>query len=117
MIIRMINFHEHKLWQEAFVGLMDIHEALEKLEIEPPDAEVARELIKSAEHVAATIADGLTRRDNRRGRELIENAVGEVAETRTHLAIAWGRGLLEDETFKKLDGQYDRLSSSLQIYR
>ncbi len=113
----MINFHEHKLWQESFVGLMDIHEALEKVEIEPSDAEVAHELIQSAEHAAATIADGLTRRDQRRGRELIENAVGEVAKTRTHLAIGWGRGLLEDETFKKLDGQYDQLSSSLQSFK
>lgn len=117
MIIRMINFHENKLWQEAFVGLMDIHEALDKVEIEPADEEVAHELVKSAEHAAATIADGLTRRDQDRGRELIENAVGEVAKTRTHLAIAWGRGLLEDEIFKKLDGQYDRLSSSLQSYK
>lgn len=111
------NFHEHKLWQEAFVGLMDIHEALEKLETQSPDAEVAQELIKNAERVAATIADGLTRRDQRRGRELIDNAIGEVAKTRTHLAIAWGRGLLSDETFKKLDSQYDRLSSSLQTLR
>jgi len=111
------NFHEHKLWQEAFVGLMDIHEFLDKVEVEPPDAEVAHELIKSAEHAAATIADGLTRRDQRRGRELIENAVGEVAKTRTHLAIAWGRGLLEDETFKKLDGQYDQLSQELQSFK
>lgn len=117
MTIRMVNFHEHKLWQEAFVGLMDIHEALDEMETTPPDADVAHELIKSAEHVAATIADGLTRRDQRRGRELIENAVGEVAKTRTHLAIAWCRGLLEDEIFKKLDGQYDRLSSSLQTFR
>lgn len=113
----VLNFHEHRLWQEAFVGLMDIHEALDSVNIDPPDGEVAHELLRAAEHATAMIADGLTRRDNRRGRELIENAVGEVAKTRTHLAIAWGRGLLEDEVFKKLDSEYDRLSQSLQNFK
>lgn len=95
----MTNFHEHKLWQEAYVALMDLQDP---------------ELIDSGQEVAATIADSLTRQDRRAGRELMQKAVGLVAKTRTKLAVAWGRGILDDETFKKLDGTYASLSSSLQ---
>lgn len=105
----MTNFHEHKLWQEAYVALMDLHAAVEE--------EDARDLVGSAHEVAATIADSLTRDDRRAGRDLIAKAVGLVAMTRTHLAVAWGRGLMDDETFKKLDDQYAQLSSSLQSFR
>lgn len=111
----MINFHEHKLWQESYVALMDIHEALE--EGLSAQAGGAPELITSAEEVAATIADSLTRQDRRVGRDLMTKAVGIVAMTRTHLAVAWGRGFVDDATFKKLDDQYAALSSSLQSFR
>lgn len=104
----MTNFHEHKLWQESYVALMDVHEVVE--------SEDARDLITSAEEVAATIADSLTRSDRRVGRDLMTKAVGLVAKTRTHLAVAWGRGHMDDETFKKLDDQYAQLSSSLQSF-
>lgn len=95
----MTNFHEHKLWQEAYVALMDL---------ENP------ELAPSAKEVAATIADSLTRSDRRVARELLQVAVGLVAKTRTELAVLWGKGLLSDELFKKIDDQYASLSSSLQ---
>ena len=95
----MTNFHEHKLWQEAYVALMDL---------ENPD------LAPSAKDVAATIADSLTRTDRRVSRELLQVAVGLVAKTRTELAVAWGKGLLTDELFKNLDDKYAALSSSLQ---
>lgn len=105
----MTNFHEHKLWQESYVALMDLYEALED--------GGAPELVTSAQEVAATIADSLTRADRRVGRDLIMKAVGLVAMTRTHLAVAWGRGLVDDEMFKKLDDKYASLSSSLQSFR
>lgn len=95
----MVNFHEHKLWQEAYVALM---------ELEDP------ELIATGQEIAAIIADSLTREDRRVGRDLIHNAVALVAKLRTQLAILWGQERLDDETFKKLDGTYAALSSSLQ---
>lgn len=102
----MTNFHEHKLWQAAYVALMDLYDSLEPGE--------AGDLVDAAQQVCATIADSLTRRDGRVARDLRDRAVGEVAKTRTHLAVAWGRGLLDDEVFKKLDTSYDSLSFSLQ---
>lgn len=98
----MVNFHEHKLWQEAFVLLIDLEDP---------------ELLASAQEVAATIADSLTRVDRRVGRELIQKAIGLVAKTRTQLAVAWGKGRMDDATFKALDDKYAALSSSLQNFR
>lgn len=113
----MTNFHEHKLWQESYVALMDLHEALDDGEFESHDEEIVEELLAAAQMVAATIADSLTRQDRRVGRDLMMKAVGEVAITRTHLAVAWGRGLMDDETFRGLDDQYAKLSESLQNFR
>ncbi|MBI4066267.1 four helix bundle protein [Candidatus Gottesmanbacteria bacterium] len=113
----MTIFHEHKLWQESYVALMDIHEALDKVEVEAHDEGIVKELIIVAQEVAATVADGLTRQDRRVGRDLMTKAVGQVAMTRTHLAVAWGRGLMDDETFRGLDDKYANLTSSLQSFR
>ena len=104
----MVNFHEHKLWQDAYVVLMDIHEAL---------GDTDRDLLDAAQKVASMIADGLSRLDRRTGRDLVTTAVGLVAVARTQLAVAWGRGLMNDETFRKLDEKYQTLSENLQNYR
>lgn len=100
------NFHEHKLWQAAYVTLMDLHEALGE--------EAAEDLLESAQTVAATIADSLTRQDRRIARDVLQAAIGQIAKSRTHLAVAWGRGVLDDETFKTIDDKYADLSSALQ---
>lgn len=105
----MVNFHEHKLWQPSYVALMDLYEALEERD--------ADDLVGSAQAVAATIADSLTRADRRIARDLLTTAVGQVAQTRTRLAVALGRGVVDDETFKSLDDKYAVLSDSLQSLR
>lgn len=113
----MINFHEHKLWQQAYVALMDLHDVVSQGDVGDHDREVVKELVESAQKLTATIADSLTRQDRRVGRELMGEAVGQVAITRTHLAVAWGRGLMDDETFRPLDEKYASLSEGLQSSR
>ena len=110
----MVNFHEHKLWQQSYVALMDLHNTLDEVKVAEHDTTVVEDLLSSAQLVTATIADSLTRRDGKMARELAAGAVGSVAMTRTHLAVAWGRGLLDDETFRGLDEKYASLSDMLQ---
>jgi len=110
----MQNFHENKLWQNAFVVLMDIHNAVDTIE---GDSEVLESLLQAAQNVAAKIADGLSRNDRRIARELIFDAIGLVAVIRTQLAVCWGLKLLDSNTFKSLDDKYQILSSDLQTYR
>ncbi len=103
----MQNFHDHKLWQASFVALMDIHEYL-------PASDA---LIVAAQNVAAKIADALSRADRRVGRDLIYDAVGLVAVTRTQLAVEWGKGTVDDDTFRSIDNKYADLTNSLQSFK
>lgn len=110
----MMNFHENKFWQQAYVALMDIHDAVDEVEVDDPTEESIERLIKAAEEVTSTIADALTRLDKGVTKTLIHNAVGLIAVTRTQLAVAWGRGVVDDTKFKSLDDAYAALSQSLQ---
>jgi hypothetical protein len=109
----MINFHDHKLWQDAFVVLMDIHD----LEEHTGKNDIVTTLISDAQQVAAKIADGLSRNDHRIGKMLITDSIGLVAVARTQLAVCWGRGLVNDETFKVIDDKYATLTNNLQSFR
>lgn len=112
----MTTFHDNKLWQQSYVALMDIHKTIDALDdaARQADAEVIQGLQKSAQVVSAKIADGLSRLDKRFGRNLLFDAIGLVAIVRTQLAIAWGRGLVDDDTFKAIDEKYSALAISLQ---
>lgn len=110
----MQNFHEHKLWQDAFTALMEVHDVFAEVEATDVPREVVEDVLVSATEVASKIADALSRTDRRVARSLIYDSVGLVAVTRTHLAVTWGRGLVSDETFKNLDEKYAALSESLQ---
>jgi four helix bundle protein len=112
----MQNFHDHKLWQESYVALMDIHDMADVLASDS-GGEIIASLTEAAQNVAAKIADGLSRADRRIGRNLIYDSVGLVAITRTQLAVAWGRGLVDDETFRKIDNKYANLSLALQGFK
>jgi len=109
-------FHEQKLWQDAYVALMDIHEAFDEHK-EGDEEEIVDQVLDSATNLAAKIADGLSRLDRRFGRQILMDAIGMVAVVRTHLAVAWGRGLVNDDTFRILDGKYDSLAIALQNVR
>lgn len=109
-------FHEHKLWQDAYVALMDVHEAFDAQK-SGDEAEIVEQVLDSATSLAAKIADGLSRLDRRFGRNILMDAIGMVAVVRTHLAVAWGRGLVDDDTFRTLDGKYDTLAIALQNVR
>jgi four helix bundle protein len=111
-----MSFHQNQLWQDGYTALLDLHEALEG-DFEESGKEIIEDLLESATALSAKIADGLSRLDRRFGRQVLMDAIGMVAVVRTHLAVAWGRGIVSDETFKELDAKYDMLSTALQQYR
>lgn len=112
----MQNFHEHKLWQDAFVTLIDVHDAVDE-QRNGDGEEIVEKLLDSATTLTANIADGLSRLDKRTGKQICTDAVGMVAIVRTHLAVCWGRELVDDETFQKLDAKYADLGVALQNTR
>ena len=116
----MQNFHDQKLWQDAFVVLMEVHDIFDDMREGNPPAggeEIVEDVIESATDVAAKIADGLSRADRRFGRQVLLDAIGLVAMVRTHLAVAWGRGLVSDEQFRSMDDKSASLTEDLQRAR
>lgn len=105
-----MNFHEHKLWQAAYVALMELYDAFEG----SPGREVVDQVLASGVGVVAKIADGLSRKDKSQMGEMLSDAAGLVATTRSHLAVAWGKKLLDDEIFRSLDAKYAELVDQLQ---
>lgn len=99
------SFHEQKLWQDAYVALMDAHDVFDS-QREGEHGEIVEEVLESATDLAAKIADGLSRLDKRFGRQILMDAVGMVAVVRTHLAVAWGRGLAD--AFGKVEHEEKR---------
>ncbi len=112
----MNNFHDQKLWQDAFVVLMEVHDTFDDMR-EGENGEIVEDASASATDVAAKIADGLSRADRRFGRQVLLDAIGMVAMVRTHLAVAWGRGLVTDDLFKSMDDKYAGLTDQLQRSR
>ena len=68
-----MNFHDNKIWQQAYVALMDLYTTLDGLSEEDREneEEVIESLIVSAQNVASKIADGLSRKDQRFGKSLL----------------------------------------------
>lgn len=95
---------------------MDIYQTLDEVDVDIKDEEheTVESMVLSAQNVASKIADGLSRVDKRIARELLTDAIGLVAIVRTQLAIAWGRGILTDDTFRAIDGKYQELTTELQ---
>lgn len=96
--------------------LMEVHDTFDGMR-EGENEEIVEDCIKSATDVAAKIADGLSRADRRFGRQVLLDAIGMVAMVRTHLAVAWGRGLVSDDMFKSMDDKYASLTENLQRAR
>lgn len=102
----MQNFHEDKLWQEAYTAVLDLCEAAQ-------GNDVLAQAKTLGLRALSTIADGLSRRDRRERDERLRDAMGMVAGLRSLLSVAWAQQALEDETFKKLDGAYESLGNKL----
>ena len=96
---------------------MDIYDVAAAIEADDEGKEIVEAVRTGAQRVAAKIADSLSRSDRRIARDLMYDAVGLVAVTHTELAVAWGRGLFNDETFKQLDDKYAALTVALQQFK
>lgn len=101
-----MNFHENKLWQSAYVALMDLYDSFEGAS---EGREIVDQVLASGVAVVAKIADSLSRKDKGESAKILSDAMGAVATTRSHLAVAWGKKLVDDTTFRSLDSKYESL--------
>jgi len=95
-----MSFHDDKLWQEAFTGLLDLLEATED-----KDNIVVDEARKLGMGILTETANAVSRRKR-------PNATNVIA-LRSLLSVLWAKELLSDEEFNKLDSAYETLANKL----
>lgn len=108
----MQTFHDHKLWQDAYVAVMDMYETTGRSE-----HEVLSAMRRHSLAVLTTVADALSRQDRHQRLEKFHNAIGEVASIRSLLSVAWGQKTLSDDAFRKLEEAYEQIGKQLMAVR
>lgn len=102
-----MSFHDDKLWQEAYVSLLDVLEAIDD------GADLGKQVRKHAMMVLTEVSQAVASRD-RKLRELkLRNVGNMIVALRSLLSVLWGTEALTDDQFGKLDGAYESLGNKL----
>lgn len=101
-----MSFHDDKIWQMSYTAVIDLCALVAQ-------NDVIERAQKLGLKTLTIIADGVSRRDRRERDIKLRDAAGSVAGVRSLLSVAWAQEALDDETFAKLDGAYEELSSKL----
>lgn len=109
------DFHELPLWRDGYNALMIIYDLTATF---PPTEQYAliSQLQRSANSVIANIAEAQGRFSFNDKARVLYISRGEILETRSHLAVAFGRKYIDREKFIKLNLAYTRLAKDLNVY-
>lgn len=102
-----MSFHDDKLWQEAYVSLLDVTEAVDS------DADIAKHVRKHAMMVLTEVAQAVSSHDRKLRDLKLRNVGAMIIALRSLLSVLWGMEALTDDQFGKLDGAYESLSNKL----
>ncbi len=106
----MATFHDNKLWQDAYVAVLDVLEA-----VNGSESELTGRIKKYSFKVLVLIADSFSRRDRRERDNKLRDAIGTVYGLRSLLSVAWAQEVLDDEQFGKLDNTYDAIGKQITV--
>lgn len=84
-----------------------------------PDFEkysLTSQLIRSANSIIANFAESHGRYYFKDKIRVLYISRGEITETRSHLAVAYGRKYINKEKFVELNSKYKQLSKDLNLY-
>jgi four helix bundle protein len=77
---------------------------------------VGKQLVRSADSVAANLSEGLGRYHYKEGKNFSYYSRGSLFETITWITKAHNRGLIDDETFKRLNDNLNTISVKINNY-
>jgi len=109
------DFHQLPIWRGGFDLLMSVYNLTDKF----PDSEklaLISQLRRSANSIIANIAESHGRFSYADKIRVLYIARGEITETRSHLAVAYGRRYISKEDFTKLNNNYCQLAKDLNLY-
>ena len=104
-----MSFHDDKLWQEAYVALLDVLEATESL-----DGDLVKQVRKHAMMILTEVAQAVASRDRKLHELKLRNVgTGIIVALRSLLSVLWATEALSDDIFGKLDSEYEALANKL----
>ncbi len=104
-----MSFHDDKLWQQAYVAVLDILEATDALD----QADIVSEVRRYAMMVLTVTSDAVSRRDRRERDAKLRDAYFRTVALRSLLSVLWAKEILSDDAFGKLDSALEGLSAAL----
>src|SRR3989338_9286161 len=109
------DFHELPIWRNGYDALMKIYRITDYF---PPEEKysLTSQILRSANSVIANIAESHGRFSYNNKIRVLYIARGEICETRSHLAVAFGRKYIGSTTFSSLNDTYCQLAKDLNLY-
>lgn len=109
------DFHELGIWRNGYKLLMKIYNNTETFPSHEQFA-LTSQLQRSANSVIANIAESHGRFSFADKIRVLYISRGEICETRSHLAVAYGRKYITVNTFKEINEGYKQLAKELNLY-
>ncbi|MDX1967579.1 MAG: four helix bundle protein [Planctomycetaceae bacterium] len=112
----MFNFEKLDVWQEAIAFSDLIYQLTSRF---PADERfgLVNQLRRAVVSIAANIAEGSSRSSLKEFLRFVEVAYGSLIETVSHCAIARRQGFLQDEEYKLVYAQAEKLGRMLSGLR
>lgn len=112
----MFPFEKLNVWHDAMTFANSVYDAISEFPTEER-FELSSQTRRSANSVAANLAEGACRRSSREKLRYIEQAYGSLMETVSHIYLAKMRRYIAPDRFKSLYGEAEQLGRRLSSYR
>ena len=109
------EFYELSIWKDGYTLLMKVYSYTDTF---PPEEKYAlvSQIRRSANSIIANIAESHGRYAFKDKIRVLYIARGEIIETRSHLAVAYGRKYIDLQTFNNVNTRYTQLTIDLNKY-
>lgn len=113
--MKYTDFHELDIWRNGYDLLMLIYAITDEF---PSDERFSliSQIRRSANSTIANIAESHGRYAFKDKIRVLYIARGEIVETRSHIAVAFGRKFIDGKTFQMLNSRYVQLTIDLNKY-
>ena len=106
------SFFELEVWKQSYNLILEIYEISSSFPISEQYG-LTSQLRRSANSIAANIAESQGRYTYADRMRVLYIARGEIFETRSHIKVALGLNFLSKEVAKKLESKYEELSKGI----
>lgn len=112
----MFPFEKLEVWHDAMAFTNSVYDVLQAFPTEER-FELASQLRRSSNSIAANLAEGASRRSDREKLRYIEQAYGSLMESVSHLRLAQMRGYISNDAYGTVYAESERLGRRMSGLR